>query len=136
MPILQQVIFLQLLNKSFFSKDLLSLIENFISESTDPSPEESMAGCKREINKRKRNAGQEYMIHSGNLIGEREMQRLELCRAKCQENISFDDQTKLFRAYWKTGTYEHRFNVISTMINLVPKKFNLGTNKQLRKYTI
>lgn len=47
---------------------------------------------------------------------------MESCRRDCKSKITPEDQNKVFTAYWKKGSYDHRFNFVSNLVKLEPKK--------------
>lgn len=86
--------------------------------------------------KKRRNAGQAYHTKSGKERAERKITRLEKCKKNCGLAVTLEDQTRIFEAYWKPGTYEHRFNFLSRLIAIKPKSNCVGKKEKLRKYSV
>lgn len=86
-----------------------------------------------------RNTGQCYTTKKGITKPARQVRELGICRKKCKELISFEEQQALFSQYWKLGTYELRQAFTAGLMDVVETKtvtkIKSDTNPRKRMHT-
>lgn len=86
-----------------------------------------------------RNTGQCYTTKKGITKPARQVRELGICRKKCKELISFEEQQALFSQYLKLGTYELRQAFTAGLMDVVETKtvtkIKSDTNPRKRMHT-
>lgn len=80
----------------------------------------------------KRNKGKSYVSSAGKIVKERKVKKLEDCRKKCKDKVSFEQQNKIFDHYWKLGSYNLRLAYASSLINVQNKTFERKQKNELK----
>lgn len=91
---------------------------------------------KRKSMQLKRNSGQEYVSARGKHVKGRSVSRLSKCRNDCKSQVTYEDQVRNFDSHYSGGSYKHRCDSISSLIQIKAKKVSKGNTSKLRKYSV
>ena len=87
---------------------------------------------KRNINKRWRCAGEEYISSSGKKVPKRTLKHVNCssCKFKCTSNITEEQRQSLFDAYWRKECYEMQRDFICQNVSVSQPKRQYGKTKR------
>lgn len=82
----------------------------------------------------RRNQGLEYISRNGIVRAPRKAIPMGICRKKCIENFTHQDQENICSSYWALGDYKKRVSYVAALITNVPKKSQtFGNDGQISK---
>lgn len=85
-----------------------------------------------------RNKGQSYTSSAGKVVQARAVRRLEPCRKKCADRITFEEQQYIHTQYWELGSYNLRKTfggLIEVEETKTVKKAKHDLKPRIRPYT-
>lgn len=76
----------------------------------------------KKANKRKKDLGKEYVTYKNKKVAAKDVKEIMECKQLCHTKISFDQQKKIFKAYWNLGDYAKRRQFLAGLIEVETKK--------------
>lgn len=75
-----------------------------------------------ENRKNLRNMGKCYKTKAGKTVSDRKVRNLEICKYKCKDKISKEQQQSIFNSYWKLSSNKLRQSFVSGLIDIQDTK--------------
>ena len=87
---------------------------------------------KRNILKRKRNTGNQYVNSRGHVVKAKSVQPYDCggCRYKCKEKVSETDREKIFHSYWQLGRKDLQNDFITTHVDAHKKASGMPRSRK------
>ena len=92
---------------------------------------------KRNVRKRLKNLGKEYITVSGKVVSERHMGAgcTGNCRRKCHETFSCENRKAIFDQFWNVGQVDQQRQFIADRVQQMPAKRKTIVNVRSRQFS-